>query len=229
MCHQRKPSSYIRSSTRGRALQRAALGHDVGLGEELEVADHGQDADEQERRRQRGQRDVAELLPARRRRRAARPRTAPRGCLQAGDEDEHVVAEVLPHREQDDRRHRPVRIAEPVDRRDAERAEALVHAGRSAGGRGSARRSPPRPAWSPPARRRAVRKSGLKRASRDCSSSAAASETPTDSGPPTTTKYERVARAPSRTAASLQHAARSCPGRRSAVAQVGRSRRCRSR
>ena len=46
--------------------------------------------------------------------------------LQPGEQDDHVVAEILPHREQDDRRHRRVGIAEPVDRIEADRAEAVV-------------------------------------------------------------------------------------------------------
>ena len=49
-----------------------------------------------------------------------------RNALQRGEQDDHVVAEVLPDREQDDRRHRPVRIAEPVDRGDAELGERVV-------------------------------------------------------------------------------------------------------
>ena len=48
----------------GRALERPALRHHVGLGEELEVAEHRDHADEQERRR-RGRARVTwqELLP----------------------------------------------------------------------------------------------------------------------------------------------------------------------
>ncbi len=43
-------------------------------------------------------------------------------ALEAGDEDERRVAEVLPDGEQDDRRHRPARVAQPVDRRRCRRS-----------------------------------------------------------------------------------------------------------
>src|SRR5258706_16458201 len=46
--------------------------------------------------------------------------------LEPGDEDEHVVAEALPHRHENDCRHRPVRITEPIDRSDAYFREAEV-------------------------------------------------------------------------------------------------------
>src|SRR4029077_12162475 len=49
-----------------------------------------------------------------------------RNRLKAGDEDQHVVAEVLPNGHQDDGRHRPVRIPKPIDWRDAEVREAIV-------------------------------------------------------------------------------------------------------
>ena len=47
-------------------------------------------------------------------------------ALEAGDEDEHVVTEVLPDRHEDDRRHRPVGIAKPIDRSDADVAEQVI-------------------------------------------------------------------------------------------------------
>ena len=47
-------------------------------------------------------------------------------ALQPRNADEHVVAEVLPGGHQDDGRHRPVRIAEPVDGMDADMPEHPV-------------------------------------------------------------------------------------------------------
>ena len=46
--------------------------------------------------------------------------------LQRRQQDDHVVAEVLPHGEDHDRRHRPARIAHPVDRVDPDRGERVV-------------------------------------------------------------------------------------------------------
>jgi hypothetical protein len=92
----------------------------------LKVAGHRQQAHQQERGRERRQGDEAQLL-------RGRGAVDARGLIQiAGDrlqrreKDHHVVAEVLPHREQGNGRHGPVRIAEPVDARQADQAERVV-------------------------------------------------------------------------------------------------------
>ena len=80
--------------------------------------------DQQHGRRDRRQGDVAEAHP---RARAVDPRGLVQVLvhrLQPGEEDDHVVAEALPRDEQQDRGQRGLGIAEPVDRRDAERAPA---------------------------------------------------------------------------------------------------------
>ncbi len=82
--------------------------------------------DQQQRRSQHRQRDVAQALQQRRAVDVRGFVEIARNALQRGEQDDHVVAEVLPDREQDDRRHRPVRIAEPVDRRDVEFRERVV-------------------------------------------------------------------------------------------------------
>ena len=46
--------------------------------------------------------------------------------LQGGDKDDHRVAEVLPDRQQDDRRHRPMRVAEKINRGNVKELEAAV-------------------------------------------------------------------------------------------------------
>ena len=46
-----------------RRVKRPSLGHHIRFDEELEVADHRRDADEEERRRERWQRHVPESLP----------------------------------------------------------------------------------------------------------------------------------------------------------------------
>ncbi len=48
-------------------------------------------------------------------------------ALQAGKEDDHVVAEILPHREQDDRGHREVGVPKPIHRIHAEVAQRIIH------------------------------------------------------------------------------------------------------
>ncbi|KAG1269480.1 hypothetical protein G6F65_013641 [Rhizopus arrhizus] len=93
----------------------------------LEVAGHGNDPDHQQHRAEHRQGDVQELLPARGAVDARGLVKVMRDRLQAGQEDHHVVAEVLPHREQHDGRHRPVGIAQPVDRADAQMAQSVVH------------------------------------------------------------------------------------------------------
>src|SRR5207247_1581663 len=49
-----------------------------------------------------------------------------RDVLEPGDEDDHVEAEVLAHREQDDGGHGPGGIAEPVDRTEPDQREPPV-------------------------------------------------------------------------------------------------------
>src|SRR6476646_10536392 len=49
-----------------------------------------------------------------------------RDALQPRKEDDHVVAEVLPHREKDDRRHGPTGIAQPVDRPQSQSFQTVV-------------------------------------------------------------------------------------------------------
>ena len=66
----------------------------------------------------------------------AAPRPGPIECrgfvqflgdaLQPGQEHQHVVAKILPDREQDQGGHRPMRIAQPVHRTDADHAECRV-------------------------------------------------------------------------------------------------------
>ena len=109
------------------AVERLPLaGEHEGLGEELEVADAGHHRHEQEGGSEHRQRHVDELTP-------------PAGALQAGGlveglgdalepgrQDDHVDAEVLPDRQQDDRRHRPAGIPQPVDGSDPDPAEGMV-------------------------------------------------------------------------------------------------------
>ncbi len=49
-----------------------------------------------------------------------------RNTLEARYENEHVVTKVLPDRHDDDRRHRPPRVAEPVDRAKTHVPEEVV-------------------------------------------------------------------------------------------------------
>ena len=78
---------------------------------------------EEQRRAQQRQGDVAEPLPGA----GAVDRGSlvqrPRHGLQPGEEDDHAGAEVAPRRHQDQRRHRPVRVAEPVRAGDADPAQ----------------------------------------------------------------------------------------------------------
>ncbi len=112
--HHLKPSSYMKYST----LTVLCSGPPW--------AGHRQDAHQQQGRTQHRQRDAAELLPQARAVEARRLVQVGGNALQRGQKDDHVVAEVLPHREQDDRRQRPMRIPQPVDRLNAEVSERVV-------------------------------------------------------------------------------------------------------
>ena len=100
--------------------------HDVWFGEELQVSDRGDDPDEEERRPEHRKRHVPELPPRPRAVDARRLVELLRDVLQPGHEDDHVVAEVLPHRERDDGWHRPSRVAEPIDRRQSDAGQNAV-------------------------------------------------------------------------------------------------------
>ena len=100
--------------------------HHIRLGEQLEIAGHRQNADEQQYRREARQRHVAELLPARRAVDACRFVQVFGNALQRREQDDHVVTEVLPDGDDDDRRHGPVRIAQPVDRTDADKPQRVI-------------------------------------------------------------------------------------------------------
>ena len=108
------------------AVGRATLGHHIRLGEHLKIANHGHERHEQEGRPQQRQGEVTELSPGAGPIDARRFIELGRDILQAGDEDDHVEAEVLPHRHENDRWHRPVRVAQPVNRLDPEQAQTVV-------------------------------------------------------------------------------------------------------
>ena len=91
-----KPCSYIIMTIVSVLFSGPPCGHDVRLGEDLQLADGDDDADEEERRPEHRQRDVPELPPLPR---PIHPRRLVQllgDVLQAGDEDDHRVAEALP-------------------------------------------------------------------------------------------------------------------------------------
>ena len=107
-----------------RAVLRAAAGHQVDVVEDLERADHGDDHDDQRGRAEQRPDDHAEDLPARRAFEPRRRLVVARDRLQRGDVEDHVQPDHLDDAGDDDRRHRPVRLAQPVGPVDADMAPA---------------------------------------------------------------------------------------------------------
>ena len=104
-------------------LQRAALGDDKGLGEDLEGIDQLDDQQKEEGRRQQGQGDAPEALPAVGAVELGGLVQMGRDVLQAGQVD-HRAAAHAPDAHQRHRGQRPVRIPEPARSLDADHVAA---------------------------------------------------------------------------------------------------------
>lgn len=105
---------------------RSALGQDedvVDLGDDVDQPDYHDEADG---RLEIGQGDVAQALPGIGAVEDRRLIGVGRNRLQPGEEEQHVVAGVLPDRQAHDRVQGDVGIAEPVRPRDREQAEVVV-------------------------------------------------------------------------------------------------------
>src|SRR5690606_21551082 len=106
--------------------ERPGAGHDVDGREDLERVDHLQHEDQVGGGRQQRPGDVAEHRPAGGAVDLGRLVVLVRDVEQAGQVDDHVVAGALPDDQQDDGRHRPLLVGEPVDGGAAEQLDDLV-------------------------------------------------------------------------------------------------------